>query len=110
MGVTEEYLYHIRLNLASQFKYSLSLQVPFLYVTHIYNLTQKPISELALKYTVSRIKVDDNLVFNVERSKFLRHKIHVKNKKTKLTFHVLERGMVDEYENILSRVINMYKE
>lgn len=110
LGVSNDYLYCIRLNLATQIKYSISMQIPFLYTTHIYNLTQKSIKELGLTYKVEKIRVDEYFSFKVERSSLWRHKIFIKNKQFDLKFHVLNRGAVDDYEELLLNLVgNKYR-
>ena len=105
LGVSNDYIYCIRLNLASLIKYSISIQIPFLYTGHIYSLTQKSIKELGLTYKIEKIRVDESFGFKVERSSLWRHQILVKNKQFDLKFNVLNREAVDSYEELLINLV-----
>ena len=105
LGVSNDYLYCIRLNLASLIKYSISMQIPFLYTAHIYNLTQKTVKELGLTYKIEKIRVDEHFSFKVERSSLWRHKIIIKNKQFDLKFSILNREAVDSYEELLVNLV-----
>ena len=105
LGFKDNFFYVIKLDLVSQFKYTISLQLPF-YSTYFDTLRLKSIKELQEKYAVTRFKIDDNFVLDIKRSRYWKHQILVKIKNDSLKFFILQRNHVSMYE---SRLLNYKK-
>lgn len=102
LAINNDALYLIELGFGSLIKYSINLQLPLFFIGHFEKLKSTNIQELLKSYKYKKIKIDTNLKVKIERSKFWKHKIHIKRGDIDVKWNILDREAVKYYEIILS--------
>lgn len=103
LAITDNYLYLIKLNSSATFKYSISQQIPFLYSNYFDKLISKPLDDIITLFDSDKLRIDEKLKVKIEKSKLWKHSIRINSGQLDVKWNILERGLVDEYEKLLSK-------